>query len=274
MAGSDDEFMFMLKKVKEKVLHDAAVIKQNEMDIAHSPNAADILKAKADVIALQTALREKEKILYQAEKRIAALENDAKVDGGRPSMLTQLAEQKAQIVNLNRQAEVHSLSGARISELETALEQARSSAQLSMQASADAAKTIESDSKIASGRLESIKEVGRKYKKKSEDQALELASKDKDLVRARDDLVRQTASAEEFKAALGEVLLFSERSVPLLCLPLRDACVHLALFSTMLLIQSTPATNGAAATDECISCFKAQSFRLSLLPALKRHSGS
>ena len=91
----DDEFLATLRQVRVQ-LHQE--LKSKSGDDASSSKA--LKSAKAEVLSLRGASEAKDAVIAEQKKQILALEADVKVDGGRGSVVDELAALKAQIASL------------------------------------------------------------------------------------------------------------------------------------------------------------------------------
>lgn len=157
--------------------------------------------ASAEALRLKAEVDAKVKRVGELEARVLSLESDAKADGGRPKLLADLAAEKSKAASLVKRAALERVTAqkeqARLaSELEEA-QKALTSAQKDVASKA-------SNKEQETSKLEQVKAVARKYKKKAEEQEGQLKARVEELARVKEDLTKQTTSAEEFKKALTE----------------------------------------------------------------------
>ena len=204
MDPMDDEFLFTLNRVKAKLASEAGALKQVQ-SLARSERSAEN-KAAEEVTGLRAALAEKEKEVFEKDKRLLVLESDAKVNGGRggEKLLRELTDLKTKVLSLSKAATVHDKARfeaqTEIKSLETSLAEARAEG---LKGSAIAREKEAEDEQVGAG-TDALKQVARKYKKQAEELESCAVATSTELATCKDQLALQAASLAEFKTALGE----------------------------------------------------------------------
>jgi hypothetical protein len=208
MADGDDEFLYMLQKVKDQFQKDHTAMKQSESALQSSTAAQDLKQAKLEITALRASLGDKEKQIGQHKKTILDLESDAKVGGGRAVIQAQVAELQGKLAAATRAAAAAGAASiAKVAALEMSLAAAQTQAAAAQRAAAtgdaavtaaaEAAARVPGDTVAQAQRLNAVKDLARKFKKKTEDLEAEATT-------TRLELERRAAAVVEFKQALGE----------------------------------------------------------------------